>query len=60
MTNMVSVVIPPELRERARNCGVNVSEVARVALYIAVSKKEQELTEKAKVAAHVRETYEPL
>lgn len=41
MSNVVTVVIPPALRERAKDLRINISEVCRKALLTAVKKSEE-------------------
>lgn len=43
MPNLVSVVIPQDLREKAGRLGINVSKVSREALANEVEKVEKEL-----------------
>ena len=41
MSNTVSVIIPPRLRKKAKQLGINISEVARVALADEVKKAKE-------------------
>ena len=45
LTNQVCVILPPELRERARDFRINISETCRRALADEVLRKEKEARE---------------
>lgn len=57
MSNAVTVVIPQDLREQARDYRMNISEVCRTALKEAIEKKEREVRER--VAKRVPGTATP-
>jgi post-segregation antitoxin (ccd killing protein) len=56
MSNLISVVIPQELRNKAKNCQINISEVCREALAEKVSKAEKEAGESRQASAPTANT----